>query len=92
MHHLVRGDIVKDNANRFGGVHSGRHHAQFVLRQADVLGVCADYRQGCHHLAAFRSGRAWTQLIHYSHNIPAGRKRRTVFLRMDPLAHEQVRE
>ena len=55
MHHLVRSDVIENEADSRGGVQPGRHRDQFTLRQADELRVRAADRQRANYLAWFDS-------------------------------------
>ena len=56
MQHLVRRDVVQDEADSLGGVQPRWHRNQFTLRQADELRVRTADRQRGNYLAWFDSG------------------------------------
>src|SRR5581483_1744544 len=46
MEHLVRRDVVQDQADSPGGLQASRYRDQFTFRQADKLGIYSVNRQG----------------------------------------------
>ena len=55
MHHLVRRDVVQNEADSLCSVQPGWHRNQFTLRQPDELRVRAADRQRGNYLAWFDS-------------------------------------
>jgi len=55
MQHLIRRDVVQYEADRLGGVHSGRHRNKFTLWQGDILRACTADRHRGNDLAWFDS-------------------------------------
>jgi hypothetical protein len=90
MQHLVRRDVVQDEADSLGGVQPRRHRNQFTLRQADELRVRTIDRQRANYLAWFDSGDTGAEPIHPANQIPPWREGQPGRLGMDALAHQQV--
>ena len=59
-HHLVRRGVVEDHDESFCRVEPRRNGNQFLLWQADELGICTPHRQGSNHLSWFQRGCAHT--------------------------------
>jgi hypothetical protein len=92
MQHLVRGDVVEDQADRLGGIDAGRHRNQIPLRQADVLRVRAEDRQRGDELAWLDFANAAADSVDDADNIPARREGYARRLGMDAFAHHHVRQ
>src|SRR5437764_8687765 len=89
MQHLVRSDVVQDEADSLGGIQSGWHQNQFTLRQADKLRVRTAYWQRGNYLAWSDSGDTGAEPIHDANQIPPRRQGQPGRLGMNALAHHQ---
>src|SRR5262252_707964 len=73
MQHLVCGDVVQDERDRFGRVQTSRNGNELSVWQAQVLCVTAADRHGCNRLAWFQTRNTFPDLIHNADQIPSGR-------------------
>lgn len=92
MQHLVRGDVVKDEADSLGGIELGRHRYQFVLRQADEFRVRSVNRQRRDRLARFHTSDTVTESIHETDEIPPRRVGHLRRFGVDTFARQDVRQ
>jgi hypothetical protein len=74
MQHLVRRDVVQNEADSLGGVQPRWHRNQFTLRQADELRVRTADRQRSNYLAWFDSRDTVAKPIHHANQIPTRRE------------------
>jgi hypothetical protein len=88
MQHLVRGDVVQDEADSLGGVQPRWNRNQFTLRQADELRVRSGDRQGGNYLAWLDSRDTVAEPIYHGNKIPPRRERQRRCFGMNSLAHQ----
>src|SRR5215207_6029326 len=72
-HHLVRRGVVEDHDESFCRVEPCRNGNQFLLWQADELGICTPHWQGSNHLSWFQRVCANTWFVNYPDKIPPWR-------------------
>jgi hypothetical protein len=87
MQHLVRSDVIQNEADSLCGVQPGWHRNQFTLRQADELRVSTADRQRGNYLAWFDSRDSVAEPIHHSNKIPSRCEGHPGCLGMNALAH-----
>jgi len=90
MQHLVRRDVVQDEADGLGGVQPGRRRNEFTLRQADELRVRTVDRHRGDRLARFDSGDTGAEPVHHADQIPPRREGHRGRLGMNALAGHDV--
>src|SRR6516225_10937728 len=90
MQHLVRRDVIQDEAHSLGSVQPRWYRNEFTLGQTDELRVCTAYRQRGNYLAWLDSRDTLAEAIHHANQIPPRRERQRGLLGMNALAHQQV--
>src|SRR4029078_1638901 len=92
VQHLVRGDIVQNEADSLCVVQPAWHWDQFMLGQADKLCIRTKNRQRGNDLAWFDSGDNVTEPIYHANQIPSRREGQAGSLGMNAFAHHEVRQ
>src|SRR5262245_25409369 len=73
MQHLIRRDVVQNDADGLGSVQTGWRWNQFALRQADELRVRAVYGHRGNDLARFESGDTVAEPLYLANQVPPRR-------------------
>jgi hypothetical protein len=90
MQHLVRGNVVQDEAHGVGGVQPGRYGDDVAFRQADELRVRSADRHGGNGLVELDSGDTGAEPVHHSDEVPTRGKWHARRFGMDALARHDV--
>ena len=73
MDQLIRGGVIQNQTDRFGGIESGGNSHEFGLRQHDIARVSAGLRNRGDHIAALPLRNAGAAGINDADDIVAGR-------------------
>lgn len=90
MQHLIRGDVIENEAHGLRGVQAGWHRNQLVLRDADEFRVCTADRECGNDLTRADSRNGVAEPIHHADKIPTWRKGQLRRLRMNTLTHHHI--
>src|SRR5215813_8571679 len=90
MQHLVRSDVIQNQADSLCGVQPGWHRNQLTLRQADELRVGAADRHRGNDLTWFDSGYILAEPVHYPNQVPPRREGHPGRFGMNALACHDV--
>src|SRR5262245_851719 len=90
MQHLIRRDVIQNDADGLGGVQTEWHRDQFALRQADELRVRAVYGHRGNDLARFESGDTVAEPLYLANKVPPRRIGKRGCFGMNALARHYV--
>ena len=92
MNQLIRGGVIQNQADRFGGIESGGNPHEFGFRQHDVARISAGLGDRGDQIAGLPLRDAGAAGVHDADDIVAGRIRQRRDAGIQPAAHQHVGE